>query len=231
MVRPLPVSLRRLDSCAIPWIRTSCIRLSGVYFECATGPALADHLLAVGVEGIVDDPLGGVLLVVVLEAQMPEALSNRLQPLSFRLVPERVVGIRAVDDLAEQDQRCIVRQVVLLEDSLKRTFFAMMAQFHIFHIIGHGPLSFSHLHHLIVGDEQELGVLIDKFPDEPGTGHAIYFDVFARNPLHRDILLLPAHMLSSSSSLLLDRLPPPLPIQSTLHLPPPFHPPLLPAPD
>src|SRR5260370_17489849 len=129
MVRPLPVSLRRLDSCAIPWIRTSCIRLSGVYFECATGPALADHLLAVGVEGIVDDPLGGVLLVVVLEAQMPEALSNRLQPLSFRLVPERVVGIRAVVVLSDQYRRFIFRPVLLLYYSLKQTFFTILAHF------------------------------------------------------------------------------------------------------
>src|SRR5207247_2001467 len=111
---------------AIPWICTSCIRLSAVCFECAIGAALAYHLLTVGVEGIVDDPLGGVQLVVILEAQVLEALGNRLQPLSFGLVPEGIVGIRPVDDLAEQDQRRVVRQVVLLEDGLKRAFFAMM---------------------------------------------------------------------------------------------------------
>ncbi len=116
---------------------------------------------------------------------MPEALSNRLQPFSFRLVPERVVGIRAVDDLAEQDQRCIARQVVLLEDSLKRAFFAMMAQFHIFHVIGNGPLSFSHLHHLVGRHKNKLSIFVHKLFDEPGTGYSVDFDVFASNPFHR----------------------------------------------
>ena len=88
--------------------------------------------MTVGVEGIIDDPLGGVQLVVICEAQVPEALSNCLQPLSFRLVPEGVIGIGTVDNLAEQDQGWIVSQVVLLEDGLKRALFAVMPEFHSF---------------------------------------------------------------------------------------------------
>src|SRR4051812_2690225 len=38
--------------------------------------ALSHHLLAVGVEGVVDDPLGLVQFVVVLEIQVPEAFRD-----------------------------------------------------------------------------------------------------------------------------------------------------------
>jgi len=58
--------------------------------------------LAIGIEGIVDDPLGGVLFVVVLETQVAKTLGDGLQSRSLGLVPERIVGIRAVDDLASK---------------------------------------------------------------------------------------------------------------------------------
>src|SRR5436309_8908071 len=68
----------------------------------AVGLALAHHFLAIGVEGIIHDPLGGILLVVILETKMAEALGNRLQSRSLGLVPECIIGIRTVDDLAKQ---------------------------------------------------------------------------------------------------------------------------------
>src|SRR6266571_6517905 len=100
------MSLSGPDWCsrAIPRIRTPRILLRWVCFERAIGPALADHLLTVGIEGIIDDPLGGVQLVVVPVAQVPEALGNRLQPLSFRLVPERIICIGAIHNFTEQNQ-------------------------------------------------------------------------------------------------------------------------------
>src|SRR6476469_7077878 len=61
--------------------------------------AASDHLPAVGIEGIVDDPLGGVLLVVVLEAEMAESLGDRFQAGALGLVPEGIVCVSAVDDL------------------------------------------------------------------------------------------------------------------------------------
>src|SRR3954464_13489136 len=82
--------------------------------------ALAHHFLTIRVEGIIHDPLGGVLFVVVLETQVTETLGNRLQSWPLGLVPERIVGIRAIHDLAKQNQRCVARQVVLFEDGLKR---------------------------------------------------------------------------------------------------------------
>src|SRR5216683_5132770 len=134
-------------------------------FESAIESALAHHLPAVSVERVIDDPLGGILFVVVLETQVAEPLGNRLQPFSLRLAPERVVGIRAVDDLAEQDQGRVTRQSILLENGLKRAFLAVVSQFYRFHVIGNGSLSFSYLHHLVSGDEQELCVLVHKFLD------------------------------------------------------------------
>src|SRR5713101_5794618 len=72
----------------------------GLRDKVTVGLALAHHFLTIGVERIIHDPLGGVLFVIILEAQVAEALGDRLQSRSLGLVPERVVGIRTVDDLA-----------------------------------------------------------------------------------------------------------------------------------
>src|SRR6266516_7897355 len=68
----------------------------------AIGLALAHHGLTIGVECVIDDPFSGVLLVVILEPKMAEPLGDGLQAWTLGLVPERVVGISAVDDLAQQ---------------------------------------------------------------------------------------------------------------------------------
>src|SRR5260370_12523050 len=72
--------------------------------------ALAHHFLAIGIEGVIHNPLGGVLLVVVLETEGAEALSDGLQSRPLVLVPERVVGICAVHALAQQNHRWISPQ-------------------------------------------------------------------------------------------------------------------------
>src|SRR6266536_4532077 len=151
--------------------------------------ALAHHCLTIGVECVIDNAFGGVLLMVILETKMAETLGDGLQSWTLGLVPERIVGIRTVDDLAQQHQRRISRQVVLLEDSLKRTLFAVMAQFHIFHIIGRGPFALCHLHHLVGWHKQELGILVHKLFDQPGAGHAVYLDMLTGNPFHCMVLL------------------------------------------
>src|SRR2546430_4978478 len=66
----------------------------------AIGLALAHHCLTIGVECVIDNPFGGVLLMVILETKMAETLGDGLQSWSLGLVPERIVGIRTVDDLA-----------------------------------------------------------------------------------------------------------------------------------
>src|SRR6266436_4090537 len=158
----------------------------------AVGLALAHHFLTIGIEGVVDDPLGGVLLVVVLETEVAEALSDGLQSRSLGLVPERIIGIRAIHNLAEQDESRVTSEVVLLEDGLKRTLLAVMAQFHIFHVIGDRPFAFCHLQHLVGWHKEKLSIFVHKFFNQPGAGHTVYLDVFTSNPLHCMVLLLVA---------------------------------------
>src|SRR6266513_4352094 len=103
MVALFLVSLLWWCSRAIPRVRLLGLPAWGC-FEGSVGFALTHHLLAISIEGVVDNPFGGVLLMVVLETEVTEAFSNRLQPLALRLVPERVISISPIDDLAEQDQ-------------------------------------------------------------------------------------------------------------------------------
>jgi hypothetical protein len=65
-----------------------------------------------------------------------------------------------------------------------------MTQFYIFHVIGNGSFSFGDFQNLIVGDEQELGIPVNKLFNEPGAGHTVYLDMFTGNPLHETVLLL-----------------------------------------
>src|SRR6266566_6145950 len=58
--------------------------------------ALAHHFLTIGVERVIHNPFGGVLLVVILETKMAETLGDGLQPWSLGLVPKCIVGIRTV---------------------------------------------------------------------------------------------------------------------------------------
>jgi hypothetical protein len=51
-----------------------------------------DHLLTVGIEGVVDDPLGAVDLMVVTEAEMAEAFGDGFQAASLRLADEPGAG-------------------------------------------------------------------------------------------------------------------------------------------
>src|SRR5512137_2157642 len=41
--------------------------------------AATNHLLAIGIQGIVDDPLRRIKLVIIVEAEMPKALGNRIE--------------------------------------------------------------------------------------------------------------------------------------------------------
>src|SRR5262249_33100663 len=49
---------------------------------------------------------------------------------------------------------------------------------------GGGVEAFGFAHHLVGGDEDELGVGIDEFFDQPGTGNAVDLDAFAGDPAH-----------------------------------------------
>src|SRR5262249_29957438 len=99
--------------------------------------------------------------VIVLVAEVAKSLGNRFEPGSFGLMVERVVGIRAVDDLPEQDQSWIAREPVCFQDCLERAFLAVMAEVHVLDIVGNGVDGFCLLHALVGWDKNELGVLID----------------------------------------------------------------------
>src|SRR5258706_12585961 len=79
-----------------------------VSFERAVGLAPADHLLAVFVEGVVKDPMGGVESVIVLETQMPKSMGDGVEERGFGLVLEGVVGVRGVEDLGEGNECSVV---------------------------------------------------------------------------------------------------------------------------
>src|SRR5438046_1945964 len=76
--------------------------------------ALAYHLLAVGVERVVDNPLGRVQGVIILEPETPKALGDRLEPRGLRLVPEGVVRVGAVHDSREMHERWIRAEPIFL---------------------------------------------------------------------------------------------------------------------
>ena len=111
--------------------------------ERAIEPVLPDHLLAVGVQRVVNDPLRSVDGVIVRVAKVAEAFGNSLQTWALRLVPKRIVGIGAVDDLAQQHQGEVAGQVVLLQNRLERTLLAVVAQFDVFDIEGNGCLLYT----------------------------------------------------------------------------------------
>ena len=69
--------------------------------EHAVRLSLPYHFLAIGIEGVVDDPFRGIERMIVFTAEMAKAFGDCFQTRSFRLLIERIVGIGAVNDLAE----------------------------------------------------------------------------------------------------------------------------------
>src|SRR5260370_13646614 len=171
------------------WLFVPCTCSPGLSrylrLECAVGLALTNHGLAVGIEGIVDNPFRRILLMIILVAQMPEAFGNSVESRSFRLMPERIVGISAIDNFSQQYQSRVRGQVILLEDDLKRAGLALVSQFHALHIIGYRPFLLSNLQHRICWAEDKFGLPIHKLRDEPGAGHSVHFATFPTSPIDR----------------------------------------------
>jgi hypothetical protein len=87
---------------------------------------VSDHLLAVGVKSVIDDPFRGIERVIVLVAEMTKTLGDRFETGPLGLMVERVVGVGAVDDPAKQDQRRIAGESIFFQDCLERAFLAVM---------------------------------------------------------------------------------------------------------
>src|SRR5262249_9938225 len=119
--RELNAWMRWLGS---PWVgvdrRPTCvIALVDLRSEIAVVLSLPHHLLAVTVKRVVDDPLGGINRMIVLEAEMPEAFPEAFKARRFGLLIEAIVGVGAVDDLAQQRERGVIAQLVLLQERLE----------------------------------------------------------------------------------------------------------------
>src|SRR6266852_3826332 len=156
------------------------------------------HLLAIRVQRIINNPLGCIDFVIVLKIQAAKPFRDGVQPSALRLLPQRVVGVRAIHDLAKQHQRRIRRQTVFLQNRLERTFLAVVTQFHGWHIKGHCSEFLRFAHHLLRWNKMKFRLRVHKFSDQPGARHSIDLYMFTRNPLHtpslhiRDMNLLDA---------------------------------------
>src|SRR5438105_15556452 len=78
-----------------PWFDIRCAS-PGSRDKVAVGLTLTHHFLTIGVERIIDDPLSGILLVVILETQVAEACGDGLKAWPLGLIPERVVSIGVI---------------------------------------------------------------------------------------------------------------------------------------
>src|SRR5437879_3852806 len=136
--------------------------------------AAADHLLTVGVQGVVDDGLGRNHLQIILEAEMAETFGDGVQPRRLRLVPERVVRVGSVDDLGQENDGRVAVQLVLLRQRVEGALFAMVAELNPLHVERGCAFALGHLQYLVLRDEQKLSLRVDEFADEPRTGHSVH---------------------------------------------------------
>src|SRR5262249_2942636 len=113
-----------------------------------------------------------------------EAIRNGFKSRPFGLLVKRVVGIGAIDDLAEQHQCGVSGELVLLQDRLERAFLAVVAQFDILYVIRNRAEAVDLIHDLVRWDKNKLGILVDEFLDEPGARDAIDLNVFSCDPFH-----------------------------------------------
>ena len=74
--------------------------LHRVLDKVAIGFAVTHHLLAVRIEGVVNDPFCGIYCMIILVTEIPKTFCNGFQSRSFWLLVQGVVGVRTVDDLA-----------------------------------------------------------------------------------------------------------------------------------
>src|SRR5258705_7778800 len=93
--------------------------------EVAVRLAALYHLAAIRIERVIDNPLGRIVFVVILEAEMPKAFGDSFESWSLGLMIQGVIGVGAVDDPPKQHQRRIAGQLVFFQDSLKRAFLAV----------------------------------------------------------------------------------------------------------
>src|SRR6516162_2817198 len=88
-------------------------------------------------------------------AEMAKTLGDGVQPRSFRLVPKRVVRIRPVDDLGQQDDGRIAPELVFLHQRIERALLPVMAELDSLYVERNRALTPGNLHHFLGRQEQE----------------------------------------------------------------------------
>src|SRR5258707_9869275 len=92
------------DYCIMAASRAQAIASKASTHEVTMRLAALDHLAAVGIERVIDDPRCGIVFMVVLEAEMPKPFGDGFETWPLRLMVQRVVGIGAIDDPSQQHQ-------------------------------------------------------------------------------------------------------------------------------
>jgi hypothetical protein len=111
------------------------------------------------------------VLLVFGEAQAKPA-GYCLQAAGDRFFVDVFRNICGMDDL-RQTYESRLFQFVFEHDGLERTAPILMAKFHAGSIEGDGVLLFGDLLNLVLGNKEELGIVVDEAGDEPGTSNAI----------------------------------------------------------
>src|SRR5258707_15862849 len=99
--------------------------------------------------------------------------------------------IRPADD-QRQTVKGWINEFEIFEDCVERTAFSSVIEFYFRKpvcIEGDRALPVSRLKKLVFRYKEELGIRIDKAPNEPRASHPVHLDVTARYPFHRKDLL------------------------------------------
>ena len=80
-------------------ISVAALSVANLCVKFAVWFALPDHFLAIGVEGIVDDPLGCIDGMIVRKAEAAKPFGDGFKSGAFGLMVEGVVRVGAIDDL------------------------------------------------------------------------------------------------------------------------------------
>src|SRR5262249_13093527 len=160
------------------------IRLIWLRLKRSTELSLPHHLLAVRIKGVVHNPLRGVDFLIVAKTEAAKSIGDGLQSRALRLLIQRVVRIGAVDNFRKQCERRIVLEFVFLENCLKRASLPFVAELDALHVKGDGA------HPLGLGEdvgrrnEEELGLRVYEFLDQPGAGDSVDVYPLSCNPFH-----------------------------------------------
>src|SRR5439155_8390762 len=137
--------------------------------------------LAVGVQRVVDRELA-LHVLEIIAGDLAEAARHGVETPGF-LGDAARVGIGASHDEGEGLERG-VRQAVLVEEGIERAALPVMAELDPRDVVRRGALARGRRHHIGVGDEEKLGLLVDEAADEPWAGDPVDAGLRPGDPLH-----------------------------------------------